>query len=349
MSVLLTGASGFIALHIIDVLLSKNHKVIGTVRSQSKADKITKQFKELYPQGELSFEIVEDIAAPGAFNHVLQKHPEIKKVLHTASPFSFGLNKDLKDAYLTPATEGTKNILIAIKDYAPQVDKVVVTSSFASIYDGNNAHKRDFIHKEETWNPIVWSDVQNEVDAYFASKKLAEELARTFVKENNVNFALTTINPPYVLGPQKFDDVLVNPTLNTSAEIVNSLLSTKLDEKEFVQGFSGLAVDVRDVSKLHVQAIEDNKLDDKRIFPVNGAFVGQTILNIIHKQFPELNNKIGKGDDDEAKNEQVLKDHAPLYDNSKTHEWTGLKEISFEQTIKDSVQQILDFQKKNQA
>lgn len=344
-TVLLTGASGFIALHITDELLRKGYKVIGTVRSQSKADKITKQFKELYPNGELSFEIVEDIAAEGAFNETLQQHPEITEVLHTASPFSFGLNKDLKEAYWVPATQGTKNILTAIKDFAPQVKHVVVTSSFAAIVDiAKLLSDKSFVHTEETWNPITWDQVKNEVDAYFASKKLAEELARNFVKEQSPNFTLTTVNPPYVLGPQKFEEALVNPTLNTSAEYVNKLLAIKPDNEEFQSQPSGLAVDVRDVAKLHVLPLENEKLAGARLFPTNGAFIGQSILDIIHKNFPELDGKVGKGKSEGV--EEYLANNSAKYNVSKTKEITGIEEfIPLEKTIVDSVAQILAYKK----
>lgn len=345
-TVLLTGASGFIALHITDELLKKGYKVIGTVRSQEKANKITSQFKEIYPNCDISFEIVKDISSEGAFNEILIKNKEITDVLHTASPFSFGLNKDLKEAYWIPATQGTKNILNAIKFFAPQVKHVVITSSFAAIIDVENSKNRSFIHTEKTWNPITWEKVSNEIDAYFASKKLAEELARNFVFENNPNFKLTTINPPYVLGPQKFTDSLSNPTLNTSAEIVNGMLSIDKDDLEFHKDPTGLAVDVRDVAKLHILPIEndDDKFNNARLFPTNGAFIGQSILDIIHKNFPELNDKIGKGKSEGV--EKYISDNLPLYDVSKTKELTGIKEfIPLEKTIVDSVKQILEYRK----
>jgi nucleoside-diphosphate-sugar epimerase len=61
---LLTGGSGFIAAHVLDVLLKGGHSVVTTVRSQDKANRI----KEAYPgygEDKLSFAIVEDIAQPG--------------------------------------------------------------------------------------------------------------------------------------------------------------------------------------------------------------------------------------------------------------------------------------------
>lgn len=344
-SVLVTGASGFIALHIIDELIRKGYTVIGTVRSQSKADNITRQFTQLYPAVKLSFEIVEDIAADGAFNDVLKNHPEVTGVLHTASPFSFGLEKSFEEGYLDPATKGTKHALEAVKNFAPQVKHVVVTSSFASIVNRDKAGDKSFIHTEDTWNPIEWSDVKDQYMAYTASKKLAERLARTFVEEEKPNFTLTTVNPPYVFGPQKFADVLVNPTLNTSAEFVNNLLRTPVDSTEFISTPAGIACDVRDVAKLHVLPLEDEKLAGLRLFPVNGAFNGQTLLNSIHRSVPELEGKVGKGKPEGA--EEFVENNHTFFDTSKTQAVTGLTWTPLDVTLKDSVDQILSFKAAN--
>ncbi|CDR38577.1 CYFA0S02e03290g1_1 [Cyberlindnera fabianii] len=343
-TVLVTGASGFIALHILDLLLSKGYRVIGTVRTQSKADKIASQFKSLYPSGDLSFELVEDISTDDAFDHVLKSHPEITEVLHTASPFSFGLNKSFEDAYLKPATVGTKNILTATKKYAPQVKHVVVTSSFAAIANRDKAGDSSFIHTEETWNPIQWSDVSDEAKAYTASKKLAEVVARDFVKDEKPSFTLSTVNPPYVLGPQMFADALANPTLNTSAEFVNALFKVAPEDVEYHATPAGLSADVRDVAKLHVAPLEKD-LAGARLFPVNGAFNGQTLLNSLHKLHPELDGVVGKGAPEGA--EENVEASKAFYDTSKTKELTGFEWIPLEKTLGDSIQQILDYKRAN--
>ena len=88
--VLLTGASGFIAAHTLDILLERGHSVVGTVRSQEKADKIKAQYKGKY-EDKLSFAIVPDIAQPGAFDEAVKSDPPFEAVLHTASPFHFNV------------------------------------------------------------------------------------------------------------------------------------------------------------------------------------------------------------------------------------------------------------------
>lgn len=113
MSILVSGATGFIALHVVSDLLKQDYKVIGTVRSSEKADKLRKKFGN---NPNLSFELVSDIAAPEAFDRVFQKHgKDIKVVLHTASPVTITTTNYEKDLLL-PAVNGTKSILESIKN-----------------------------------------------------------------------------------------------------------------------------------------------------------------------------------------------------------------------------------------
>jgi nucleoside-diphosphate-sugar epimerase len=89
--VLLTGGSGFIALHTLDVLLKHGHSVVTTVRSQEKADKIKTVHPSAVESGQLSFAIVKDIAQPDAFDEAVISDPPFEAVLHTASPFHFNV------------------------------------------------------------------------------------------------------------------------------------------------------------------------------------------------------------------------------------------------------------------
>lgn len=354
--VLVSGASGFIALHILNVLLSEKYHVVGTVRSKEKGDNIKKSFEKLYPSATLEFEIVADIAAENAFDHVLQKHSDIKHVLHTASPFSFGLDKSMEDSYLTPATGGTKNILESIKAYGKNVEHVVITSSFAAIVNRDRSGDPSFINDEKTWNPITWEVARkNEITSYIASKKLAEKLAWSFLEEHKdeIGFTFTTVNPPYVFGPQMFEFGLERASLNTSADYVNrALKTTAAFEGPFDAPF-GLSCDVRDVALLHVLPLREEKLAGQRLFPVSGTGVKQNsaedgkfnmqrILDILNKNFPELRGKIATGT---IKDNKPYLDALPYYNNDLTCKLTNLQFKSFEKTVCDAAKQILDFEK----
>lgn len=89
--VLLTGGSGFIAAHTLDVLLKRGHSVVTTVRTQDKADKIKAEHKSAVGEGRLGFAIVPDIAQEGAFDKAVVSDPPFEVVLHTASPFHFNV------------------------------------------------------------------------------------------------------------------------------------------------------------------------------------------------------------------------------------------------------------------
>ena len=82
--VLLTGANGFVAVHILEALLPKGYTVVGTVRSQTKMPYLQSKFAKYADK--LQLVLVEDIAAPRAWDAVLEDKA-IKFVLHTSSPF----------------------------------------------------------------------------------------------------------------------------------------------------------------------------------------------------------------------------------------------------------------------
>lgn len=69
-TILVTGASGFIAAHVVATLLRRGYNVRGTVRSEKSAVEVFRTHSQ-YP-GTLRIAIVPDIAAPGAFDEAVQ-------------------------------------------------------------------------------------------------------------------------------------------------------------------------------------------------------------------------------------------------------------------------------------
>lgn len=336
-SVLVTGATGFIAQHIVAKLLAKSYNVIGTARSQEKATTLIENFKKLYPDGKLSVEIVPDIAAENAFDSLFEKHTEIKQVLHTASPFSFGLKTNTEEGYLKPALNGTMNVLHAIKKYAPQVTNVVITSSSASVQHGPFA-TNDFIHSNKTWNEMTWEQAKdNEFAAYVSSKTEAEKAARKFYAEEKPNYKLGTVNPCMVIGPQLFDWE-VPKTLNTSNEMLNAIAHFPPEMPGPFNQFPLYAVDVRDVAEFHILELEKEALAEERAFLASENFVAQKILNILNDNFPELNGKIPKGDYESA--DKLIEELCPKFDCSYTLDKVpGYKLISLEKMVVDTFKQ----------
>ncbi|KAL6400058.1 hypothetical protein AUP68_15750 [Ilyonectria robusta] len=120
--VLLTGGSGFIATHVLEILLSRGHSVVTTVRSLDKAENIKKAHPDV-GKDRLDFAIVPDIARLDAFDSAVVSEPPFEAVIHTASPFHYNVTDVQKDL-LDPAIVGTTGILKAIAKNAPTVKRV---------------------------------------------------------------------------------------------------------------------------------------------------------------------------------------------------------------------------------
>lgn len=329
MRVLLTGGSGFIAAHCVDILLQNKHSVVFTVRSEGKGDKILSNHPDV-PKDQLSYVIVEDIAKEDAFDEAVKSDPPFEGVLHTASPFHFNV-KDAKADLLDPAIVGTTAILHAIKRYAPTVTRVAITSSFAAII---NAASHPEVYNEQVWNPVTMEDAlhTDAGTAYRGSKTFAEQAAWDFVAKEKPNFTLTTLNPPLVLGPVVHYLTSLD-SLNTSNELVRDMIAGKFRE-ELPPTRVVIWVDVRDLALAHVRAIERPEAAGKRVLVTAGFFRNSDIADIAKRRFPELKDKLPES------YEQVPKEFPFKIDNRRSKEVLGIEYRDLEETVVDLVKSL---------
>ncbi|GAB7363644.1 hypothetical protein MBLNU230_g4214t1 [Neophaeotheca triangularis] len=333
--VLLTGGSGFIAAHVLDILLEQGHSVVTTVRSQSKADKI----KEAHPKAgsNLSFAIVEDIAQEGAFDKAVVSDPPFEAVIHTASPFHFNVT-DVQKELLDPAIIGTTGILKSIKKSAPSVKRVVITSSFASIVDGFKGTRPGHTYSEADWNPVTHEQaLQNPANGYRASKTFAERAAFDFVEQEKPNFSISTMCPPLVLGPivhylNSLD------ALNTSNQRIRDVTLGKMKDQIAETG-TFIWVDVRDLALCHVKAMTSAEAANQRFFITAGYFSNRQIAQVITKNFPEYKDKMPS---DSTPGGDYPKEGVFDIDNSKVKKVLGIEFRSFEESITDTVKSLKD-------
>jgi len=329
-SVFVSGATGFIAQHILVNLLQKGYNVVGTVRSQAKGEHLAK----LLGSPNFSYEIVADVEPAGAFDEALKNHPEVTIFLHTASPFHFNTS-NVEDDLLKPAVNGTKNALAAIKKYGPQITNVVVTSSYAAISTAGTEEDPNQVNNEESWNKTTWEESKtNAVLGYRGSKMFAEKAAWDFVAQEKPSFTINYINPSFVFGPQAFDSE-VKDSLNTSSEIINSLLKLQPDSQ--VPGVKGGFVDVRDVAKAHLVAFEE-PIANKRLLLNAGRFCGQDLVDILNADFPELKGKIPVGEKGAGKS---INDAMCKIVNDETKKILGFPLIDLKTSVDDTITQII--------
>lgn len=335
MRVLLTGGSGFIAAHCLDVLTKRGYDIVTTVRSKAKGAFITSK----YPSSKISIAIVEDIARPDAFEETVKQFSPLDAVIHTASPFHYNV-KDNKKDMLDPAVIGTTSILKALKAHGgSSCKRVVITSSFAAMTNPASPPK---VYDESVWNLMTWEEAvetTNPQVAYRGSKKFAESSAWDFIKdEQPLSFQLTVLNPPFVFGPIAHDLKSLD-SINTSNKRMLNIVEGKKHEGPIG---SSLYVDVRDLAEAHVRAIEPAYPDaaGKRVFMTPGGFSDLNIAEIIREKFPQLKDRIG---DDLLENlKEKSKPMSFDIDNSRSKEVLKMRYLPFEKTVVDTVQSLLD-------
>ncbi|KAG8819819.1 methylglyoxal reductase (NADPH-dependent) gre2 [Serendipita sp. 401] len=332
--VLLTGASGFIAAHCLQAYLEAGHNVRITVRSEEKGKQVYERNEKYSDQLEAA--LVEDIAAEGAYDEILADNT-MDAVVHTASPFFTNVTDPQE--LLKPAVQGTLNLLNAVHKLAPNVKRVIITSSFAAMINPKQGNWPGHVYNEEDWNPVTEEEALtgDGITVYRASKTFAEKAAWKFMEEKKPSFDLVVLNPPMVYGPIiNFQTIR---SLNSSSQRFWKFLNGEM--KEIEPSSSPLWVDVRDLAMAHLRAYERPEAGGKRFFIVSDEwYSNQDIADIFRKNYPMFLDKIpegspGKGFD--AKPETIY-----AHDNSRSKNILGMTYRSFETCAVDAGRSIIE-------
>ncbi|KAH7135075.1 3-beta hydroxysteroid dehydrogenase/isomerase family protein-like protein [Dendryphion nanum] len=343
--VLLTGANGYIASHILSQLLSASHSVRAVVRSQSKVESV----RSLFPasSSQLDFAIVPDMTAPGAFDTALQSEPPFDVVLHTASPFLYKTAGSPSD-FLEPAIKGTTEILEGVKRVGNSVKRVVITGSFAGVGAFGLRDESNKVYTEADWNPVTEEDLEKAGDnfkglSYLASKTFAERAAWDIVEKGgkDLGFDVVVLNPPMVYGPLKHKVKSVDELNESTAQIYNKFIKDKKPEDSIPTNGLLPYVDVRDISKAHLLAIDTPEAANQRFIITAGRLTNQKIADLLREHVPGAAERVPKGD---TGADTLPSDYYNI-DNSKGLNVLGIKYRSAEETIGDLGKQLLEIEK----
>jgi len=231
-TILVTGATGFIAGHVIEQLLAAGDHVIGTVRDPAKAES-TAHLRAMPGAADRLSLVAADLMADDPFS----AHTDVDAILHMASPYVMNAAEPQRDL-VDPAVKGTLSLFEAAAK-SPRVKRVVLTSSMAAITDEPDGR----VLTEKDWN--TQSTLTR--NPYHLSKMLAEKAAWDWMKGHKAGFDLVVINPFLVIGPSH------TKTINTSNQtFVDLLKGTYPAVMDLTWGF----VDVRDVATAHVRALD---------------------------------------------------------------------------------------------
>lgn len=225
MKVFVTGGTGFIGSNLVRLLLQEGYAVRALVRSNSCLDNLK----------DLDLEIVQGNLIDTNFDQYLKG---CKILFHCAAHYSlWKADKQRLEQY---NIIGTRNVLAAARKAG--VERTIYTSSVAAI------GVKPGIAVDETYQ----SSVENLVGYYKKSKYWAEQEALKAVK---LGQDIVIVNPSSPIGP---GDIKPTPT----GDLILRFLQRKMPA--YVN--TGLNfIDVRDVAKGHLLALEKGKSGERYI------------------------------------------------------------------------------------
>ncbi len=268
-NIVVTGATGFIAKHVISGLLETGYRVRATMRNLKRAEEVRRTVADMAGDKlAAGLELFEcDLLMDGEWERAFGG---CDALIHMAArvPIEEPGNPE---SVIRPSLEGTERVLdFAIK---AGIRRVVMTSSIAAIGYGHGSREKSLDLGAGDWTNIKglkggW--------AYARAKTLAEK--RAWEMAGNGRLDLTTICPSMVFGPV--------PDIDTSAslEVVRRLMNGEVPALP-PGGIS--VVDVRDVARIHVGALEDAVTFNQRIIASAQYIAFSEIAEIIKTSYPE--------------------------------------------------------------
>ena len=263
-SILVTGGTSFIGKHVIAQLLEKEYYVKTTVRDKSKSDQIISDLKE-HLKKDISIEFFEaDLLRDDGWNDAIKG---CDAIIHVAGPFPMSYEGGEKE--LTgPHEDGALRVFRFAKENG--IKRIVLTSSVASIWMDSTIEDTVRYIDESNWTNL--SDTN--LDAYTKGKALKEKAAWDFVAEND-SIKLTTILPSVVLGPG-----IGSPVRRGSMEYMLMLINK---EMPVAPPLKHGVCDVRDVAKMHIAALENDKSIGKRMIITENAYWVKEVCQMLNK------------------------------------------------------------------
>ena len=264
--ILVTGGNGFLALHIIKMLLEQGYQVRATLRTLTKAAGVRQtllvaQTPHLERLSFVTADLTQDVGWENAMTGM-------DSVMSVAAPV-FVNHERVTTTVTNAAAAGTERILRAA--LAAGVQRVVMTANLGAV--GFSSFDPHHVITEADWT----AEQQRGLSAYEQSKLIAEHAAWDFVAQHS-GLDLVTVNAGAMLGPA------LGTHVSGSFGLIKRLLTGQPTPNLAVN-----VVDVRDVAALHVLALASPAARNQRFLAVADSPIDmQTIIAILRRERPEL-------------------------------------------------------------
>ncbi|SMQ65531.1 dihydroflavonol-4-reductase [Devosia lucknowensis] len=265
--ILVTGASGFVAKHLIGQLLSAGYAVRGTLRGQAKVPGIWAAVQLLAPERAGKLELVEaDLLSDAGWADAMQG---VNAVMHVAAAI-LGVEPKDPDVVVRPAVEGTERVLRFA--HGAGIKRVIMTSSIATVGYGHGQVTGSRVYTEADFTNL---EAMRYSWSYCIGKTKAERAAWAYARSQGMD--LTTIHPGAILGPATDGETSI------SLGLVTDLLGGITPAMPRI----GFAIsDVRDVAAMHVAALENPDSIGQRYLCTGPYTTFQDVAEILRQHYP---------------------------------------------------------------
>jgi nucleoside-diphosphate-sugar epimerase len=284
--IFITGGTGFIGAHTVRASLEAGYRVRLSIRKPEQEAVIKKRYPTF--ASDIETFLITDFADPESFKQALDG---TKYVIHLATPMP-GSGTDFRNDFAEPAINATIAVLKAALAF-PRIEKVIVMSSSLALLPVDTLAKPevDYDVRDNTGEIIpVDFDAEfppglvGQIVRYAGSKIVAHQATRDFVKESKPDYALITLHPVYVLGPD-----LTQATAEGLGGI-NGLFWASLSSEKPLLGTSW--VHVQDVADAHIKAIESNVENGKEFLLASPSFSWEEAIEYVQKKYSDLEVKL---------------------------------------------------------
>ncbi|KAI1109522.1 NAD(P)-binding protein [Nemania sp. NC0429] len=282
--IFITGATGFIGSHSADAALKAGHNVRLSIRKAEQQQRLERTFANHLSQVE--FVVVPDITTAEAFRDALLG---VDYVWHLASPMP-GSGSNIRSDFVEPAVNATLAILDAALAHKT-IKKVIVMSSVLGLmpFAAPADPRLTILDNTGEVLPVDLSiplpeGFGGQFLSYHASKILAHQAYRDWVKQHNPEFDAISLHPVYVLGP----DILQEKAEELAG--VNSFIWRSLHSEK--PALPPSFVDVRDVAASFVLASEKDVQRGVEYLLAGPEVSWQDIVDIVKSQYPSIEVKL---------------------------------------------------------
>jgi nucleoside-diphosphate-sugar epimerase len=281
--ILLTGGTGHIGFKTLVTALEAGYRVRAAVRRESSIKDITSASSIKSHLANLTFIIVPDITAPGAFDPAAK---DVEAIVHIASPLAIP-SDDHEKTIIRPAVDGTLSMLESAL-ISPSVKRVVITASIVSVMPlaawGPGFDK--IVNPNEAV-PDMHGPYSSVMHAYASSKNQAYNASQRFMAERKPGFDLVSVMPGFVAGRNELAKTREAVNAGTNRLFLMPLLGIKNEE-----GLWTLTCHVDDVAKVHVGALDREVVKGGANLGVvyrgrDGGVVWDDALEIVRRRLPE--------------------------------------------------------------